>query len=254
MKVPASVSKLTEIVLRPIFWLGRVVSKIWFALFGRVSWSPPSWMARSNEVWSRFGNNRPWTNALLVVAVLLIACGSLWSWKWYQSRPKPHFVSASVQSIPVTKLDKELRYPPLVIRFSDPAARLEDLKKSPLTGVRLEPQIAGAWSWNSDRELTFRPTEDWPADRKFQIIFDKQFFPSQILMERLSYETRTPAFSIAISQLELYQDPTNPKQRQVTATLELTHAVEPGELDKHIKLTMVGDSAVFPASEQPPHF
>ena len=62
------------------------------------------------------------------------------------------------------------------------------------------------------------------------------------------------AFSIAISQLQLYQDPTNPKQRQVTATLELTHAVEPGELDKHIKLTMIGGSAVFPASEQPPHF
>ncbi len=254
MQLPASLSKLAEIIVRPFLWLGRLLSKIWFAVFGRVSWSPPGWLSRTNEAWSRFGNSRPWTNASLVLGLLLIAYGSLWTWNWYQNRPRPHFVSASVGSIPVTKLDKDLQYPPLVIRFSDPAARLEDLKRPSLAGVRLEPQIAGAWSWNSDRELTFRPTEDWPADRKFQITFDKQFFPPQVLMERLSYEARTPAFSIGISQLQLYQDPTNPKQRQVTATLELTHAVEPGELDKHIKLSMVGDSPVFPPSEPAPHF
>src|SRR5207248_9749001 len=60
--------------------------------------------------------------------------------------------------------------------------------------------------------------------------------------------------SIAISQLELYQDPANPKQRQVTATLELSHAVDPGELDRHIQLTMLGGSAVFAPGEPPPHF
>jgi len=254
MKIPASLSKLLQLLLRPIFWLGRLLSKICFAIFGRISWNPPGWLSRGEAAWSRFGNSRPWTNASIVIAVLLIICGSIWTWKWYQSRPKPHRVSASVVAIPVTKLDKELQYPPVVIRFSDPAARLEDLKKPSLTGVRLEPKIAGAWSWNSDKELIFRPTEDWPADRKFQITFDKQFFPPQVLMESLTYETRTPAFSIAISQLQLYQDPTNPKERQVTATLELTHQVEPGELDKHIKLTMVGGSTVFPPSEPPPHF
>src|SRR5689334_16743135 len=254
MKIPAFLSKLFEIVSRPVFWLGRVLARVWSAIFGRVSWSPPTWLSRSNAAWSNFGNTRPWMNASIVLAALLITCGSIWGWKWYQSRPKPHLVSATVSAIPVTKLDKELQYPPLVIKFSDPAARLEDLKKSPLTGVKLDPSIAGAWSWNSDRELIFRPTEDWPADKKFQIIFDKQFFPPQVLMERLNYEFRTPPFSISLSQLQLYQDPTNPKQRQVTATLELTHAVEPGELDKHIKLSMIGGSAVFAPSEQPPHF
>ncbi len=254
MKIPAFLSKLPELVLRPVFWIGRALSKIWFTIFGRVSWSPPNWFSKGRSAWTGFSDTRPRTTASLLIAVLLISCGSIWTWKWYQSRPKPHRVSATVAAIPVTKLDKELQYPPLVIRFSDPAARLEDLKKPSVTGVRLEPQIAGAWSWSSDRELIFRPTEDWPADRKFQIIFDKQFFPSQVLMERLNYETRTPAFSIAIAQLELYQDPTNPKQRQVTATLDLTHQIEPGELDRHIKLSMIGGSTVFPQSDQPPHF
>ncbi|HJT45949.1 MAG TPA: MG2 domain-containing protein, partial [Chthoniobacterales bacterium] len=254
MKIPAFLSKLSELVFRPIFWFGRLLAKIWAAIFGRISWTAPTWLSRTNTAWSNFGNARPWTNASIVMAVLLIVCGSIWGWKWYQSRPKPHRVSANVSTIPVTKLDKELQYPPLIIKFSDPAARLEDLKKPSLTGVKLEPSIPGTWSWNSDRELAFHPTEDWPADKKFEIIFDKQFFPSQVLMERLTYETRTPAFSLTISQPELYQDPSDPKQRQVTATIELTHQVEPGQLEKHIKLTMVGGSAVFPPSEQPPHF
>ena len=254
MKIPAFLSKLREFILWPVSVLGRLVTKIWLAIFGRVSWTPPSWFSRSHSAWSDFSGNRPRTTASILVAIFLITCGSIWTWKWYQGRPKPHRVSATVAAIPVTKLDKELQFPSLVVRFSDPAARLEDLKKPSLEGVRLEPQIAGAWSWSSDRELIFRPTEDWPADRKFRIVFDKKFFPSHVLMERLSYEAQTPAFSIAVSQLELYQDPTNPKQRQVTATLELTHAVEPGELDRHIQLAMVGGSKVFPQGDQPPHF
>src|SRR5207245_9436030 len=61
-------------------------------------------------------------------------------------------------------------------------------------------------------------------------------------------------FPIAVKELEPYQDPVNPTQRQVTATLELTHAVEPGELDRHIQLEMIGGSAVFPPSDPAPHF
>src|SRR5207247_3647477 len=91
------------------------------------------------------------------------------------------------------------------------------------------------------KAVVFIQSEYWPADQKFRIFFDKKFFPPQVLMERLVYEAQTLPFTIVISQLELYQDPANPKQRQVTATLELTHAVEPGEMDRHIQLLMIGD-------------
>ncbi len=254
MKTPAFLSKLPDLIIRPFVLLGKIVAKTWFAVFGRVSWSPPHWFSQSRTAWMRFSEANPRITAAGLIAIFLVSCGASWTWNWYQNRPKPHRVSVSTVAIPVTKLEKELKYPPLIVRFSDPAARLEDLKKLSLQGVRLEPQIGGAWSWNSDKELVFRPTEDWPADQKYRIVFDKKFFAPQILMERLTYETQTPPFAIAISQLELYQDPANPKLRQVTATLELTHAVEPGDLDRHIQLLMVGGSAVFPPSDPPPHF
>src|SRR5437588_9438644 len=254
MKTPAFLSKLPDLIIRPFVLPGKIVAKTWFAVFGRVSWSPPHWFSQSRTAWMRFSEANPRITAAGLIAIFLVSCGASWTWNWYQNRPKPHRVSVSIVAIPVTKLEKELKYPQLIVRFSDPAARLEDLKKPSLQGVRLEPQIGGAWSWNSDKELVFRPTEDWPADQKYRIVFDKKFFAPQILMELLTYEIRTPPFAIAISQLELYQDPANPKLRQVTATLELTHAVEPGELDRHIQLLMVGESKVFPPSDPPPHF
>src|SRR5438046_7735099 len=63
---------------------------------------------------------------------------------------------------------------------------------------------------------------------------------------------KTPPFRTAIKQLELYQDPTNPTQRAVTATLVLTDAVDHGELDRHLRFTMVGGSNIF--SDPAPHF
>src|SRR5207237_10581148 len=135
-----------------------------------------------------------------------------------------------IETIQVTKLEKELKFPQLNVHFSQAAARLEDLKKPSVQGVRIEPAIAGAWHWGFDDMLVFVPTEDWPADQKFRVIFDKKLFSRHVLMERFVYEAQTPRFEATIKQLELYQDPTSPAQRAITATIELTHAVEPGEL------------------------
>jgi uncharacterized protein YfaS (alpha-2-macroglobulin family) len=189
-----------------------------------------------------------------VLAILLISCGGAWTWKWYSHLRKPKRVSAQIVPIEVTKLDKELKFPRLVVRFSESAARLEDLKKPSVQGVRLEPNVNGAWHWAQADILVFEPTEDWPADQKFRVIFAKNFFPRHVLMERLAYETRTPPFSAAIKELEIYQDPTNATRRQISATLELTHAVDPGELERHVQLAMVGASNIFPPNDPAPHF
>jgi alpha-2-macroglobulin len=254
MTTPPLLSKSAQFLSRSFASCGRILAQIATAIFGDVSWRPPGWLSGIGHIWTRLNRAHPRLIAPTIILIFLLLCGAAWTWNWFEHRPQPHRVKALVEAIPVTKLEKELKYPPLMVRFSESAARLEDLKKTSLAGVRLEPKIAGVWSWTSDKELAFRPTEDWPADQNFKIIFDKKFFPPHVLMERLSYEFRTPPFEIAIKELELYQDPTNPTQRQVTATLELTHAVEPGELDRRIQLPMIGGSAVFPPADPAPHF
>src|ERR1700736_2156432 len=176
-------------------------------IFGNVSWRPPGWLSRTAGKWRQVERRHPRLIAPTIIGLFLISCAGAWTWNWYQHLPKPRRVSVKVQSIPVTKLEKELTFPRLVIYFSEPAARLEDLHKPSIGGVRLEPQMAGGWHWAAGDVLVFQPTQDWPADQKFRIIFDRNLFPRHVLMERLVYEAETPAFAVAIKQLELYQDP-----------------------------------------------
>ena len=250
MNTPELLSKLNKSTSR----IARALRRFVELIFGNISWRPPGWLSRSVDGCSRFGRAHPRLIASGVIAILLISCGGAWTWKWYSHLPKPRKVSAKIVPVEVTKLEKELKFPRLVVYFSESAARLEDLKKPSVQGVRLEPHLDGAWHWAQADILVFEPSEDWPADQKFRVIFDKNFFPRHVSMERLAYETRTPPFSITVKELEIYQDPTNPTRREISATLELTHAVDPGELERHVQLTMVGGSNIFPPNDPAPHF
>src|SRR6266478_4233266 len=254
MSTKALITRSLQLAARPFVFLLAFLKKVALAVFGRLQWSPPRWLSQSRAAFSRFSHAHPLITASGIIAILLLACGGAWTLRWYQHRPKPRYVSVMVERIPVTKLEKELSFPTLDIQFGDSAARLEDLKKTSVPGIRLDPPLAGKWMWANDQHLFFKPAEDWPADKQFKIIFDKKFFPSHVLVERRVYEFTTPPFEIAIKDLQLYQDPANPTQRQITATLELTHAVDPGELERHLQLLMIGGSTIFPPNDPVPHF
>jgi uncharacterized protein YfaS (alpha-2-macroglobulin family) len=241
-------------LIRPFAWLARLLRKIARTLFGQLSWTPPSWLQRGFVRVVLFRRAHPLLVAGSVLLVLLLASGSLWTWRWYQRQPKPRTVHAEVSSIPVTPLEKELKFPPLSIEFSESAARLEDLKSAALQHVRFDPPMPGTWKWDNDRKLVFAPTEDWPADRKFRIIFDKDLFPSHVRMDKLEYEVSTPTFRAEIKSIVLSEDAKEPGVQRVIATIDLTHAVEPGELDKHALLNMIGGSNVFAPNDPAPHF
>src|SRR5580704_1639693 len=254
MNTSALITRSLQLAARPFVLLLGFLKKVALALFGRVQWSPPRWLSQSRAAFSGFKRAHPLITASGIIAILLLSCGAAWTLHWYQHRPKPRYVTIKIDPIPVTKLEKDLTFPTLDLRFSDSAARLEDLKKTSVPGVRLDPPLAGKWMWANDQHLFFKPAEDWPADQKFRIIFDKKFFPPHVLVERFVYEFTTTPFEIAIKDLQLYQDPANPTQRQVTATFELTHAIEPGELDRHLQLLMIGGSTIFPPNDPAPHF
>jgi uncharacterized protein YfaS (alpha-2-macroglobulin family) len=241
-------------LIRPFAWLARFLRKIARTLFGQLSWTPPHWLQRGVVRIHFFRWRHPFLVAGGVLLVLLLASGSLWTWRWYQRQPKPHKVYASVAPIPVTPLEKELKFPPVSIEFTESAARLEDLKSPALQHVRLDPAMPGTWKWTNERKLAFAPTQDWPADRKFRIIFDKDLFPSHVRMDKFEYEVSTPPFRAEIKSVVFSEDAKEPGVQRVIATIDLTHSVEPGELDKHATLKMISGSNVFAPNDPAPHF
>src|SRR5215472_5068051 len=140
-----------RLAARPFLLLFRLLKRVALAVFGRLQWSPPRWLSRTRAAFSNFNRAHPLIMASAIIAVVLLSCGTAWTWHWYQNRPKPRYVKIMIEALPVTKLEKDLTFPTLDMRFSDSAARLEDKDKTALQGVRLDPPLAGKWMWAGDK-------------------------------------------------------------------------------------------------------
>lgn len=210
-------------------------------LLGNFSWNPPPWITRTG---GRIRVHRQLSIALTLAALLAVS-GGWWTWNWYKRQPKPYRVAVTAEPIPVTRLEKDLHFPPLVLTFDAPAAKIEDVGKPVTAGVRLEPAAEGEWSWTWDQRLVFTPKNDWPADQKYRVTLAKTLFASHVRLDRYSVEVQTPAFAASFKESEFYQDPRDPGLKQVVATIEFTHRVDRAMLEERIALSLLGGSPVF---------
>ncbi len=216
-------------------------------LFGNFTWTAPPWLAHTGGAMRRHRGR----SLLLLLLLVLVLGGGWWGWRWYQARPKPVTISVIAEAIPVTKLEKDLKPAPMIVRFSGSVARLEQVGKVVTSGVHLDPATEGAWKWTTDAQLTFKPKHDWPAEQRYRITFEKNFFPKRILLERDEVSLTTPSFSDVVQAIEFYQNPKDPAIRQVVATIAFTHSVDRKDLEQHIALAMIGDSDVFAGKTAP---
>jgi uncharacterized protein YfaS (alpha-2-macroglobulin family) len=214
----------------------------WERAFGVLTWNPPAWVQRAAR-WA--GTHRP-LSALLLAAVATCSGGGAWLYTWYKHLPPPRTVAAWVDDIPVTHLEKILHPPTLRIEFAGSVAPLKQIGRPVATGISLDPAMDGYWKWDSDRLLSFHPSQDWPAATRYQVTLARTAVARRALLSRYQFHVRTPEFRAHIKKLEFYQDPSDATMKKVVATIEFTHAVPPGEIEKTLTLAMLGDSQVFP--------
>jgi len=185
-------------------------------------------------------------SALLLAALAGSVGGGAWFYEWYKHLPAPRTVAVFANDIPVTGLEKVLHPSAIRVRFSDSAAPLDLIGKRVTAGITIEPAVDGYWTWENDQLLAFYPAQDWPADTKFHITLDRKVVARHVLLRRYGLDFTTPEFRGEIKKLEFYQDPKDPTMKKVVCTLEFTHSVAPGEIERYLSLSMVGDSQVFP--------
>ncbi len=106
--------------------------------------------------------------------------------------------------------------------------------------VQLEPKTEGKWRWTSDRQLSFVPARDWLPGTRYRVRLTPATVAPHIRLERDVVETTTPALSGRLTEIEFYQDLTNPITKQVTATLEFTHPVDRAGVEKRLRLHLIG--------------
>jgi len=210
-------------------------------IFGRIEWIPPKWFQQIGA--RRFGVGLAIAALVAIVAVAGIS--------YYKSLPKPAQVVAQVVAPGITPIiDNELRPQPLVLNFSvrpDPrtpvitvnsVARIDMVDEAVTDGISIHPVIGGEWRWSNENQLTFAPSEDWPAGQEYVIRFDATLFAPNLELASNEATFATPEFKAEVTELVFYQDPTEQSLRKVVGTLTFSHPVKPESLQTHLSYSM----------------
>lgn len=174
---------------------------------------------------------------------------------WNASRPRPRWVTWTISAPGATPLREGARPAPLSLRFSLSASKLEDAGKPVARGVRLVPPHAGSWSWASDSELVFTPTQDWPAGQDYSVRLEPSLLPKHLRLERAEQGWKSAPFTASLVSSEFYVDPQDPGIKRVTATFRFSHPVDDDALEKRLSLVMVGEKkGLFDSGRTPVPF
>jgi alpha-2-macroglobulin len=216
-------------------------------VFGEVRWTPPVWPARvAAPALSAYRRSPRATLGALAAVVVLLGAG-YGAWLWWKSRPQPAYLAVAIQQPAPTPLPTDANPTPspypLIVRYSGAAAPLESVGKEVSDGIRVDPAVAGTWRWSNDRELVFTPAADWEVGREYQVSFERRFFARQALLERYQLTFGSPRFAARLEAPAFYEDPTDPRNKRVTATLRFTHPVDRASLEKRIALRLRVDPA-----------
>ena len=232
-------------------------------LFGRISWSAPPWFTAASDLRRRHRSGFQYA----LLAVLLLTGAGIAGYLYYQSLPKPLHYSAKITAPGLTPLadelvpeslqvvfDAALDTPKLQALYQEGApgiARLELIGQEVSAGIRLEPALPGKWTWRDENTLLFEPAMDWPAGQTYRLRFEPAIFTRDVRLTHRTYEFATPAFEASITRLEFYQDPREPQQRNIVATLSFTHPVDPESLEQHLGLGMRPSDEAISTRPQP---
>ncbi|MBB5020041.1 hypothetical protein HNQ59_003349 [Chitinivorax tropicus] len=241
-------------------WLARLV-------VGDLHWQAPSWLLSLGALLSRLGlwvGANPKKGAAYGGLLLALLGGGGWGLWWWWHLPKPQMTTYEVKAPPLTVLeDGKWITKPLVVEFSESVAPIKEVGRPVKAGISLNPQLAGNWTWDGDKKLVFQPTGDWPVGETFEVKFDKKgVFSPQTKLDEYHFEFDTAAFETKISSAEFYQDPVDPGQKKLVATVHFSHPVDTAKFEKRIKLDMAmgatflglsGDSTRYTVTYDKPH-
>ncbi|WP_437881692.1 alpha-2-macroglobulin family protein [Pseudomonas sp. LRF_L74] len=220
------------------FYLVRGLLRL---LLGR--WQAPAWLSRSGDGLCSAGRTmraQPKKTAIGLLLLALIGGVGAYTWHWYKNLPVPHTVDYSVHAPNLTRYDKEpVEIDTLRVDFRESVAPLEAIGKDVPQGVRLSPEIAGAWHWASDRSLVFTPSGDWPINQAYTIELDKKaLLADGVLLQRYEAGAATAPFTARAASSELYQDPAVPALKKMVTTLAFSHPVDEESLRKRVSLNL----------------
>ena len=230
-------------------FLWRVLAWLVRRLFGDFSWQAPTWLRVTDGAALNLGASMARHRLRYVAGVLAlgIVFGAGWfGWHWYENRPRPAqpqlppLITYRVTAPTLTEYDASpIVVRALSLRFSGSAAPIAMVGKSAGAGIVIDPEIAGTWTWDSDKQLTFQPKEDWPIDQKYVVNLDPaRVFAEHVRIEQRRFDFASAPFEAKLASSEFYQDPQDAALKKAVINLHFSHPVNTVDLEKRIALNL----------------
>ncbi len=214
----------------------------------KLSYESPAWGARAARVGEEAAGNLreyerkhpsfwPRMSALIVLVWFAIPGGVLCLFLGTDART----VGFQVEAPGIPEFRPGAAPTTLSIEFEDSVAPLASIGYEIKKGVRLKPEIAGSWAWQSERRLVFTPRKHWPPGAEYRIVMDKELTPPEVRLSRSSSrEFTTPAFSMSLARLEFRVDYRKPADKRVYASVRFNYPVDPGTFPSRVTLREKG--------------
>ena len=227
-----------------------------YKVFGQVQWQAPEWIQWTGRRYRTALRDLLADRRTLTITVLALVTvvGAL---AWYEFRPRPHYVEYTVTAPQLTVYDENgiASIYPLTVGFEEPVAPLANLDKRLTSGIEISPAFAGTWTWLDDKHLQFAPKSDWPVDASFTVkIGCKGFLANSVELDDYSFKFRTQPFSAKITSSRFYQDPQNPTQKNLVATVGFSHPVDTAQFEQHVSLIPARDADYLGLTPDSKHF
>jgi uncharacterized protein YfaS (alpha-2-macroglobulin family) len=235
---------LAMLPVRAARWTQAFLADVLPKIFGKVAWTPPSWVhATSAEL-----RRRPREYAGGAASVVVLVAGIYGGWVWYKHLPhppEPPKITFDVQTPEITSYyddaGPKATIHPLTVKFSGSVAPLALVGKTVKTGITMEPALKGKWSWSDDRTLVFTPAEDWPVGLHDEVQFDPaQAFAGHVLVADDHFTFDMPGFKVSEGTKEFYQDPENPEAKKTIMQLVFNYPADTAALEQRIALKLMG--------------
>ncbi|MEO9853445.1 MAG: alpha-2-macroglobulin [Reichenbachiella sp.] len=182
----------------------------------------------------KFFKSRPTKIAGITIGVLLLVFVIILFVKAPAKREKKITFTVSGPSAP--DLSNQEYIPTIGIRFNGSVSKIEDVQSQIPQGISISPEVEGVWRWAADNRISFEPVQHWSPGTEYEIKMEKDLFPDHILLKQYEGSFKTQSFRISIGSSQFHIDPVDENVKQVIATINFSHPVNPEEFEGKVSL------------------
>lgn len=211
------------------FFLGAYRPPPWLRL---IFFSPWYLIREENRLMKLWRNKHPLSFWIGYPGIIVLVFVGL----WWGFQPTPPTIKIRINPPGLTSLYEGARPDSVYLRFTKPAARLNDANREITKHISIDPPLAGKFRWLKDRRIRFTPEKEWGVGTEYTIEMQPALFPAHVTLEDYSPSFRSAPFGARITKGEFYQDPKDPKLKKVVVSLKFTHPVNTDDFRNRVSL------------------